>query len=100
MSDDLIDRLKARCVYGDARLLLWKKHDPLSAEAAAEIYRLRAEIERLRAAIDAWRTAFWVMDGHAVAIHDSEGKCYSVRAHDYIVMHDLHRAAPPSRRKD
>lgn len=53
----------------------------------------RAEIERLRAAIDAWRTAFWVMDGHAVAIHDAEGKCYSVRAHDYIVMHDLHRAA-------
>ena len=52
MSDDLIDRLKARCVYGDARLLLWKKHDPLSAEAAAEIYRLRAEIERLDRAAD------------------------------------------------
>ena len=52
MSDDLIDRLKARCVYGDARLLLWKKHDPLSAEAAAEIYRLRAENERLHTIID------------------------------------------------
>ncbi len=52
MSDDLIDRLKARCVYGDARLLLWKKHDPLSAEAAVEIYRLRVEIERLTKAHD------------------------------------------------
>ena len=51
MNEGLIDRLEARCVYGDARLLSWKKHDPLSAEAAAEIYHLRAEIERLRGAL-------------------------------------------------
>lgn len=49
MSDDLIARLQARCSYGDARM--WMKHDPLSAEAAAELSRLRAEVERLTAAL-------------------------------------------------
>ena len=52
MDDDLIERLQARCVYGDARLLMSSRHDPLSAEAAAEIYRLRAEIKRLKREVD------------------------------------------------
>ena len=85
--------------YPEKRRITWIDDETGDLVGACDYYRhdlleaARAEIERLGAAIDAWRTAFWVMDGHAVAIHDAEGKCYSVRAHDYIVMHDLHRAA-------
>ena len=89
----IADDILALCdAYEYSRLAVAHANDHADT-AISDMQELRAEIERLRAAIDAWRTAFWVMDGHAVAIHDADGKCYSVRAHDYIVMHDLHRAA-------
>lgn len=46
---DIVERLRARCVYGDARL--WKKHDALSEEAADHIEALRERLEDLRAEI-------------------------------------------------
>lgn len=46
---ELVQKLRARCSYGDVRL--WQKHDPLSEEAAAHITALEAENARLREAL-------------------------------------------------
>lgn len=75
MNEDLIDRLEARCVYGDARLLSGKKHDPLSAEAAAEIYHLRAENERLRAALQPFseEAGYWISHNYSREDRPVEG---------------------------
>jgi len=45
---DIVEKLEARCSYGDARL--WQRHDPLSAEAAAEILRLRSALANAKRA--------------------------------------------------
>ncbi|WGR61458.1 hypothetical protein E3U26_12445 [Paracoccus ferrooxidans] len=68
----------------------------------AELVRLRAEVERLTAALaderahaDVMAKAAGALDSHAVAIHDADGKCYSVRATDYARLFDAiaqHRA--------
>lgn len=72
------------------------------SKAADEIARLRAEVERLTAALsderrhaDEMARAAEMLDTHAVAIHDADGKCYSVSARDYARLFDAlaaHRA--------
>lgn len=64
-------------------------------ELSDELARLRAEVERLTAALaderrhaDALSEAAEMLDTHAVAIHDADGKCYSVRARDYARLFD------------
>lgn len=81
----------------------WKDPDEVIAEKNAEIQRLSnlwqiehdhavslaAEVARLRDALGAWKTAFWTADQFSVAIHDADGKFYSVRAQDYHRMDEL-----------
>ena len=61
-------------------------------EAANALTAAQERIEALEGALIGWNTAFGVADGYAVAIHDADGKCYSVRAQDYNVLHDLYRS--------
>lgn len=51
-----------------------------------------ARIEALEAEKALWRTAFWVADQYAVAVHDADGKFYSIRAQDFHRMSDLYRS--------
>lgn len=57
-----------------------------------------ARIAELEARENEWRSAFWVSDQFAVAIHDDAGKFYSIRARDFHRMSDLYRgvAAAPT----
>lgn len=51
------------------------------------------EVGAMREILEQWSAAFWVADQFAVAIHDDEGKCYSIRAQDFHRMSDLYRAS-------
>lgn len=51
-----------------------------------------ARIVELEAREKEWRSAFWVADQFAVAIHDDAGKFYSIRARDFHRMSDLYRS--------
>lgn len=62
---------------------------PVTLALLADRDRLAAEVARLTEEVDAWKTAFWTADQFAVAIHDADGKCYSVRAQDYHRMDEL-----------
>lgn len=48
-ASELVERLRARCSYGDARR--WQKHDPLSERAADLIEAQARAIEEMRAKI-------------------------------------------------
>lgn len=61
------------------------------ARMAARIEALEAEKAVNEKALALWRTAFWVSDKYAVAIHDDAGKFYSIRAQDFHRMSDLYR---------
>lgn len=63
-------------------------HDLLDTQIAAQ----DCIIKRLQAELKVWQLAFRAMDDHAVAIHDADGKHYSVQARHYRAIHDLHRA--------
>lgn len=62
-------------------------------QALARAAAAQERIEVLEEALRGWGTAFEAADGYAVAIHDVDGKCYSVRARDYQRLHSLYRAA-------
>ncbi|MTH33074.1 hypothetical protein GL279_00480 [Paracoccus limosus] len=112
MSDDLIEM--QRRIDTLSRML---------QEDQDDLARLRAEVERLKAQrdvashnarhyadlcvaaetalsderrhADEMARAAEMLDTHAVAIHDADGKCYSVRARDYARLFDAlaqHRA--------
>lgn len=57
----------------------------------ATIIAQGARIAELEARENEWRSAFWVADQFAVAIHDDAGKFYSIRAQDFHRMSDLYR---------
>lgn len=57
----------------------------------ATIIAQDARITELEARENEWRSAFWVADQFAVAIHDDAGKFYSIRARDFHRMSDLYR---------
>ncbi|MDK8874425.1 hypothetical protein [Paracoccus sp. SSJ] len=114
MSDDLIERLRD-FTEEDAYAMPWT-FGAVVREAADELARLRAEVERLKWERDVWREkmdlalkcerdaraalsderahadalagAAYGLDSHAVAIHDADGKRYSVRAMDYARLFD------------
>lgn len=48
-SSEIVERLRQRCSYGDARL--WQKHDPLSEAAASHIEAQEKLIAELRSKI-------------------------------------------------
>ena len=81
---DLITRLRGANEYEPVGHDAWEAADALTA--------MQERIEALEGALSGWNTAFGVADGYAVAIHDADGKCYSVRAQDYNVLHDLYRS--------
>lgn len=58
---------------------------------AEEKARMSERIAELEARENEWRSAFWVADQFAVAIHDDAGKFYSIRARDFHRMSDLYR---------
>ncbi len=57
----------------------------------ATIVAQAERIAELEARENEWRSAFWVADQFAVAIHDDAGKFYSIRAPDFNRMSDLYR---------
>lgn len=57
----------------------------------ATIIAQAARIAELEAEKALWRSAFWVSDQFAVAIHDADGKFYSIREQDFHRMSDLYR---------
>ena len=59
---------------------------------AEEKARMAARITELEARENEWRSAFYVADQFAVAIHDADGKFYSIREQDFHRMSDLYRA--------
>lgn len=59
-----------------------------AASETAKAASLRTALADERRHADALAEAAEMLDTHAVAIHDADGKCYSVSARDYARLFD------------
>ncbi|WP_449043708.1 hypothetical protein [Paracoccus versutus] len=99
-----VERLKAdgQRIMTEAMKMLNEGATDYNRKTSAMIGRHVQQMEELRAALsderrhaDALAEAVEALDSHAVAIHDADGKCYSVRGRDYARLYDAlaqHRA--------